>query len=87
MVALPGAPILTVGGAAALIGRKFQATNEAFSRLEAAGVLQQVTIGRRNRAFEAPDVIAAFADFERQLASPEGDTRISAPSRAAPRRR
>jgi hypothetical protein len=38
-------------------------------------------VGRRNRAFEAPDIIAAFTDLERQLASPEGDTHTSEPAR------
>lgn len=85
--ALPGAPLLTVGGAAALIGRSFQSTNEAIKRLVLARVLTQVNIGRRNRAFEAPSVIDAFTTLERQLASPEGDTRSSPPSRRVPRRR
>jgi Fic family protein len=84
---LPGAPILTVSSAADLIGRSFQATSQAVRRLEHAGVLTQVTVGRRNRAFEAPDVLDAFTDLERQLASPAGDTRSSPPSRPAPRRR
>ena len=84
--ALPGAPIVTVQGAADLIGRTFQAANEAIDRLVAAGVLQQVKVGRRNRAFEAPDIIRAFTDLERQLASPEGDTRVFPPARAVPRR-
>jgi len=34
-----------------------------------AGILTQVTVGRRNRAFEAPAIINAFTDLERQLAS------------------
>ena len=66
--ALPGAPILSVGGAAELIGRSFQATNEAVRRLEGAGVVAQVTVGRRNRAYEARAIIDAFAALERQLA-------------------
>jgi Fic family protein len=84
---LPGAPIITVASAAELIARTYQATNEGIERLRAAGVLSQVRVGRRNRAFEARDVIDAFTDLERQLASPEGDTRSSEPSRAVPRRR
>ncbi len=72
--ALPGAPVLTVPGAAALIGRTYPAANNAIVRLADAGVLKQVTIGRRNRAYEAPEIITAFTDLERQLASPEGDT-------------
>lgn len=83
---LPGAPVLTVDAAAALIGRTFKPANEAIERLVAAGILRQITIGRRNRAFEAPEVIAAFAALERQLASPDGDTRTSAPARNVPRR-
>lgn len=82
--ALPGAPVLTVDGAAQLIGRTYKPANEAIQRLMDAGVLRQITIGRRNRAFEAPDVITAFTDLERQLASPEGDTRASRPSRRVP---
>jgi Fic family protein len=84
---LVGAPVLTVGSAASLIGRSFVQTNEAVGRLTEAGILHQVNIGRRNRAFEAPDIIAAFIDLERQLASPEGDTRSSEPVRPVPRRR
>jgi hypothetical protein len=56
-------------------------------RLAAAGILTQISVGRRNRAFEAPAVINAFADLERQLASPDGDTRASPPGRPVPPRR
>jgi len=83
---LPGAPIVTVNGAAELIGRTYQATNEAVERLVAAGVLQQMSVGRRNRAFEAPEVIRTFTDLERRLASPTGNTRSSRPTRRVPRR-
>lgn len=84
---LPGVPILTVDSAAALIGRTFKPASDAIERLVGAGILRQVTVGRRNRAFEAPEVIAAFTDLERQLASPESDTRSSKPARTVPRRR
>jgi Fic family protein len=82
---LPGAPLLTVQSAADLIGRSTQATNEAIARLTETRVLKQSTVGRRNRAFEAPDVIRAFTALERQLASPTGDTRTAAPARRVPR--
>jgi Fic family protein len=85
--ASPGAPIVTVQSAAALIGRSEQAVNEAIPRLVGAGVLTQTTIGRRNRAFEAIDLIDAFTDLERQLASPDGDTLHSPPDRRVPQRR
>lgn len=77
---LPGAPVLTVNGAAELIGRSFPQTNEAIARLTEAGVLSQVTVGKRNRAFEAKEVINAFTDLERQLASPAATP--AAPNRA-----
>jgi Fic family protein len=82
-----GAPVLTVAGAASLIGRSYPQTNAAIERLTEAGVLSQVTVGRRNRAFEAPAIIDAFTDLERQLASPDGDTRSSDPARPVPPRR
>lgn len=84
---LPGAPVLTADSAATLIERTFKPANEAIQRLLQAGILDQITIGRRNRAYEAPEIIDAFTDLERQLASPTGDTRTSPPSRPAPRRR
>jgi Fic family protein len=85
--ALPGAPIITVAGAANLIGRSFQQTNEAITRLTDAKVLKAVTVARRNRAFEASDIVDALTDLERRLASPTGDTRSSPPTRTVPRRR
>jgi Fic family protein len=84
--ALPGAPIVTVNGASDLIGRTFQATNQAISRFVETGILRQVNVGRRNRAFEAPELIRQFTDLERRLASPAGNTRSSAPSRRVPHR-
>lgn len=81
---LPGAPVLTVDGAARLLGRTFNPANEAIQRLVEAGILRQVNIARRNRAYEAPEIIAAFTALERQLASPEGDTRTSKPTRRVP---
>jgi Fic family protein len=87
MDALPGSPVLTVQSAASLIDRSEQAVNEAISRLSDAGVITQITVGRRNRAFEAVDLIDTFTDLERQLASPEGDPRSSEPTRTVPRRR
>lgn len=84
--ALPGAPVVTVQSAAGLIGRSNQATNQAVGQLVAAGALKQTTIGRRNRGFEATDLIDAFTALERQLASPEADTLTSPPARKVPYR-
>ena len=85
--ALPAAPILTASTAATLIDRSFQAAGQAIERLVTAGVLAQANAGRRNRTFEAPELIDAFTDLERQLASPAGDTHVSAPARRVPQRR
>ena len=82
--ALPGAPIVTVNGAAKLIGRTYQATNEAIDRLVKAKILRQVNVGQRNRAFEAPELVRTFTDLERRLASPTGDTRSAPPTRRVP---
>jgi Fic family protein len=84
---LPGAPVVTVASAGEIVGRSFQQTNEAIARLVEGGVLKQVSVGRRNRAFEATEIIDAFTDLERRLASPGGDTRSSPPARAVPKRR
>lgn len=85
--ALPGTPIITVNTAVSMLGRSFPAANKAIETLVDRGVLAQVSVGRRNRAFEAPEIIDAFTDFERRLASPVGDTRIAPPSRRVPARR
>ena len=84
---IAGAPVLTVGGAAALIGRSYPQANAAIERMVSAGLLSQITVGRRNRAFEAPAIVNAFTDLERQLASPHGETRTSEPVRPVPPRR
>jgi Fic family protein len=84
---LIGAPIVTVNSAANLIGRSFVQTNAAIARLVAADILRQVSVGRRNRAFEAPEIIDALSALERQLASPAGNTRTSPPARKVPARR
>ncbi len=66
---LPEAPILTVQGIAEMLGRSFEAANNAVATLVDANVLKPTTVARRNRAFEVPELITAFTDFERLLAS------------------
>jgi Fic family protein len=84
--ALLGAPVLTVNSAARLIDRSFPQTNEAIARLVAVGVLKQVNVGRRNRAFEAADIIDAFTNLEHRLATPGGVASAGEPVRRVPRR-
>lgn len=84
---LPGTPVISVKSAMTALGRSKPQVNDAVARLEAAGILKQVTVGRRNRAFEAVQVVDAFADLERQLASPEADTLSAPPVRPVPAKR
>ena len=83
---LTGAPLITVKSASELIGRSFQATNGAIAELVDGGILVPVSVGRRNRAFEAKEVLRLFTDLERRLASPTGDTRSAPPARRVPYR-
>lgn len=85
---LPGAPIITVESASALIDRSKARTTDAVNALADAGILRQRNVGRqRYRVFEATDVLELFTDLERALASPSGDTRDARPVRPTPRRR
>jgi hypothetical protein len=83
----PRGPLVTVQSAAGLVGRSQQVVNEAIARLVEADGLKQTTVGRRNRAFEAPEIIDSFTALERQLASPEAHTLVSPPARRVPYRR
>jgi hypothetical protein len=83
---LPGAPVVTVESAAALLGRSTVRTGEAINRLVEAGVLLQRNTGRqRYRVFEAAGVVEVFTSLERALASPTGDTADEPPRRPVPR--
>lgn len=84
--ALPALPVFTAKTAAAHLGRSHVAINQAITRLETAGVIRKVTLGRRNRAFEAVGLFEAFTGFERVLASPDSNTYPSPPSRPVPAR-
>ncbi|GAC1404016.1 MAG: Fic family protein [Candidatus Velthaea sp.] len=83
---LPEMPIVTVRSAQAAVGKSFAAVNDAIELLTAAGILTQSSDIKRNRSFEARELIHAFTSLERQLASPEGNTRTSKPARAVPAR-
>lgn len=82
--ALPALPVFTAKTAAEHLGRSRVAVNEAIARLEASGVIRKITLGRRNRAFEAVGLFEAFTGFERVLASPDANTYSSPPVRAVP---
>jgi Fic family protein len=70
---LCGAPVVTVNGVVRLIDCSWNAANEAVDNLVKAKVLKQVTLGKRNRAFEAPKAVEAFTELERALVTPLPD--------------
>lgn len=86
LVELPRLPVFTVNTAGKALGRSWDAVNQAVARLERAGVVRQVTLGRRNRAYEVVGLFEAMTAYERILASPAGDTRVAKPARAVPAR-
>lgn len=65
--ALPAHPILNVADAAMLTGRSEQRARVALNQLEADGVLAQVTLGRRNRAWESVGLFALVDRMESEL--------------------
>lgn len=81
---LPSAPILDVAMVEALVGCSNQAARLAVLQLENAGVLSQLTVGRRNRAWEAPAVFALLDAFERHLATRRGGRTRLRPAPARP---
>jgi Fic family protein len=72
--ALPAQPILRVSQVIALTGARTTAAHKAMNDLHAAGVLKQVTVGRRNRAWEAVGLLGLVDEFERRLAIPDTGT-------------
>ncbi len=79
---LPAYPIVDLNRVREMLGVSGPAAWGALRRLEGAGVLKQITVGRRNRAYEAADLFEVVDEFERELATPPGKT---APARRAPR--
>lgn len=86
MDAIVALPIFTVKTLAAHCGRSVAAVNDFVTTLEAAGCIKEAKQGKRNRVFEAPDVINEFNILERKLASPAGNIQAAAPARPVPKR-
>ncbi|MBX7117143.1 MAG: Fic family protein [Myxococcaceae bacterium] len=77
---LPAYPILSLATAQRALQRSKQAANEALAALERVGVLKQVGVAKRNRAWEAPEVFDVLNAFERELATPtEAEMKRRAP--------
>jgi Fic family protein len=68
---LPTHPIVNVKTTTQLLGGSEERARTAISRLEKAGVLRQMTIGRRNRAWESVGLFDLLDRFERDLGPPE----------------
>ena len=83
LTVLPGAPLVSVKTAAALIGRSTVNTNAAINRLVEAGVLAQHNIGKqRYRIFEAPEIIDLITKREQAITSSIPDGRNGDSGRA-----
>ena len=80
---LPAYPIVDLSLTRELLRVSTPAAWGALQRLESAGVLHQITVGRRNRAYEAVGLFEVVDRFERELATPPGATK---PARPTPRR-
>jgi Fic family protein len=84
---LPSHPIIDVGSAEKLLRRSNQAARLAMDALQKAGVLKQITAGRRNRAWEAQGLFELINSFESHLATRVGGkTRLRPAPRARPSR-
>ena len=70
IVELPAHPIITVATAQKVLGRSKQAVNEAIAVLAEKGVLHAITLAKRNRAWEAREVLDLLNAVERELATP-----------------
>ncbi len=79
---LPARPIVTLATAVEMTGRSKQAANEAIAVLASAKVLKEVTLGKRNRAWEARGLFDLINGVARELATPPAGLR---PGRPAPR--
>lgn len=62
--ALPGIPVFTATSAAAYLDRSFKRTTSAIDELVAAGIVVQITEGKRNRVFECPNILDTYANIK-----------------------
>lgn len=81
---LPAMPVFSSQTLQAATELSAPPVDRAISQLVDCGVVEQRSVGRRNRAYEVPALVHASTLLERRLASPLGDTRRQPPSRAVP---
>ena len=83
---LLGNPVVSVASAARLTGRSQEAARLAIHSLEGAGILVQNAKNRKSGIYVAREVVDAFTEYERALATPGGDTAAAQPVRPVPPR-
>ena len=64
---LPGTPMLTVKQAAAMTGKSLSAVNDAFLRLERAGIVDALDRFQRGRLFAAPRAIDLLEGISKRI--------------------
>lgn len=80
---LSGHPLLSVASAAELLGVSEEASRLALNQLSSSGVVRQVTVGRRNRAWAADEIFDLLDEFDFGMATPDFSV---TPARPAPPR-
>ena len=83
---LLGNPVVSVASAARLTGRSQEAARLAIHSLEGAGILVQNAKNRKSGIYVAREVVDAFTEYERALATPGGDTAAAQPACPVPPR-
>jgi Fic family protein len=82
--AIVGQPLFVAKDMVSALGKSLPTINATIGRLVEAEIVKQVNAGKRNRVFEATEVLSIFTGFERSLASPANDTAIEKPARPVP---
>lgn len=77
-------PVMTTATATRLLGISFPPARTALEELADAAVVRRKTVDRGTTAYIAKDVLDLVRYAERQLASTQFDTRVSAPNRPVP---
>jgi hypothetical protein len=74
---VPGTPLTTAANLQHTTVTALSSITAAVARLEKAAILRPLNLGRkRGQVYEAREIVDAFTDLERGLASPADDTRI-----------
>ena len=77
---LPAYPIVNAATAGQAIGASDQVARLAIQRLAEAGILSQISIGRRNRAWAAKELFQVINAFEWDIATPPNQEEKRRPS-------